>query len=156
MNFTSKTYDTSSSFSVHTMPKKHQKKEKVIVVYIPIASVIPRQKHLSKEEQIFKVFETLIQEYYHTSQLKLKDFAQKMHLSQAQLYRKVKALTNQSPITYLRLYRLGKAKELLEYSPSLSISEIAYQVGFNDPNYFSRTFSAFFGMTPSTMRQTFK
>lgn len=77
--------------------------------------------------------------------------ARALLLSEVQLYRKLKALTGKSTAIYMRSLRLHKALELLR-SSRLSISEIAYDVGFRDPNYFSRTFSQEFGMPPSEAR----
>ena len=76
-----------------------------------------------------------------------------MKLSQMQLYRKLKALTGQTPSLYLRSVRLYKAKELLR-NTGLTVSEIAYEVGFTDPAYFSRAFSEEFGVSPSESRKT--
>lgn len=76
--------------------------------------------------------------------------ASKMQLSKSQLFRKLKALTGKSPAIYIRSIRLQKGKELLQ-NPDLSIAEIAYEVGFKDPAYFSRTFSQEFGITPNTV-----
>ena len=68
-----------------------------------------------------------------------------------QLYRKIKALTGKSTALYMRSLRLHKAQELLR-TTQLTVSEIAYDVGFEDPNYFSRTFSQEFGTPPSEAR----
>jgi len=78
--------------------------------------------------------------------------ARAMLLSEVQLYRKIKALTGKSTAIYMRSIRLHKGLELLR-STSLTVSEIAYDVGFEDPNYFSRTFSQEFGTAPSEMRK---
>lgn len=74
-----------------------------------------------------------------------------LNMSQVQVYRKIKSLTNQTPTQYIRAKRLDKAVNLLK-TTSLNISEIAYQVGYSDPNYFSRTFHKEFGRTPSSFR----
>ena len=74
-----------------------------------------------------------------------------MALSQMQLYRKLKALTGQTPSLFIRSVRLQKAMQLLK-TTDLNISEIAYEVGFNDPAYFSRTFHEVFGAPPSGFR----
>ena len=73
-------------------------------------------------------------------------------ISQMQVYRKLKALTDQTPSQFIRLVRLKKGKELLLNS-NLTISEVAYEVGFTDPNYFSRTFQQEFGKSPSDFRK---
>lgn len=78
--------------------------------------------------------------------------ARTMLLSEVQLYRKIKALTGKSTAIYIRSIRLHKGLELLR-STDLTVSEIAYDVGFEDPNYFSRTFSQEFGAAPSEMRR---
>ncbi len=75
-----------------------------------------------------------------------------MHLSQMQLYRKLKALTGQTPSLFIRSVRLKKAKQLLK-TTDLNVSEIAYEVGFTDPAYFSRAFNEAFGISPSSFRK---
>lgn len=80
------------------------------------------------------------------------DLAEKMFLSVSQLFRKLKALTNQSTANYIRSIRLQKANELLRNS-KLRIAEIAYETGFSDPAYFSRTFLKEFGVSPSAVRK---
>ena len=62
-----------------------------------------------------------------------------------------KALTNRTPPQFIRSIRLQKAFELLK-TTDLTVSEVAYDVGFSDPNYFSRTFLEEFGTRPSVMR----
>lgn len=73
-------------------------------------------------------------------------------MSRAQLHRKLTALTGMSATHFIRSIRLQRAKELLE-TTSLTVSEIAYEVGFRDPNYFSRTFTEEFGTPPSETRK---
>jgi signal transduction histidine kinase/DNA-binding response OmpR family regulator len=70
------------------------------------------------------------------------------HLSQMQLYRKLKALTGKTPSQFIRSYRLQQALKLLQVG-ELNVSEIAYDVGFSDPSYFSRMFHKEFGKKPS-------
>lgn len=77
---------------------------------------------------------------------------QELHLSRSQLGRKVKALTGRSLSVYLRSLRLQKAKSLLQAS-DLSIKEIAYEVGFPTPNYFSTSYIDEFGETPTDTRE---
>lgn len=72
-------------------------------------------------------------------------------MSNTQLNRKLKALTGGTPSRFIRNVRLKKAKLLLENS-QMNISEVAYKVGFNDPNYFTRLFSEAFGQPPSKFR----
>ena len=73
-------------------------------------------------------------------------------LSPSQLYRKVKAAADQTPIGFIRNARLDRAKKLLAASKR-NISEIAYEVGFSDANYFSRTFHKEIGISPTDFRR---
>jgi len=72
-------------------------------------------------------------------------------MSRSQIFRKVKALRDQSPTLFIRSIRLQKAKELLQTS-KLSVAEIAYEVGFTTPSYFSTAFLEEFGKNPSDFR----
>lgn len=74
--------------------------------------------------------------------------AKKMHLSESQVYRKLKSITNKSTAIFIRSVRLQKAKELIQSSHK-TISEISYDVGFNDPSWFSKAFKEEFGYAPS-------
>ncbi|MDX1479834.1 MAG: hybrid sensor histidine kinase/response regulator transcription factor, partial [Saprospiraceae bacterium] len=74
-----------------------------------------------------------------------------MGSSRSQLHRKITALTGMSTAEFQRSIRLHRAKELLLGS-DMNVSEIAYEVGFRDPNYFTKAFSAAFGLTPSRFR----
>ncbi|NRB50573.1 MAG: helix-turn-helix transcriptional regulator [Saprospiraceae bacterium] len=86
------------------------------------------------------------------SDLSVNDLCRAVQLSHAHLYRKLKALTNLTPVQFIRYIRLKKARNLLENS-SMNISEIAYAVGFSDPNYFSRIYHKEMGVTPSESRK---
>ena len=73
-----------------------------------------------------------------------------LNLSESQLYRKLKATSGKSPTVFIRSIRLQKAKELIQTTDK-TISEVAYDVGFNDPSYFSRAFKDEFGHAPSAV-----
>ncbi|GAB4001951.1 two-component regulator propeller domain-containing protein [Spirosoma daeguense] len=75
-----------------------------------------------------------------------------MGMSRPVLFRKVKMLTGLSIIDLLRSTRLKKA-ELLLKQKKLSVAEVAFAVGFNDPKYFSRAFRAQFGQTPTDYKE---
>ena len=71
-----------------------------------------------------------------------------LSMSRSQLHRKLKALLDQGPNQFIRSFRLQRAHELLEKN-SATTSEIAYQVGFSSPSYFTKCFHEQFGYTPS-------
>jgi len=75
-----------------------------------------------------------------------------LHLSRMQVHRKLKAVCDKSTAQLIREMRLQKAHQLLKTTDS-TIAEVAYTVGFADPNYFSKVFAAFFGYLPSVTRK---
>lgn len=77
--------------------------------------------------------------------------AREMYVSRAQLYRKIKSLTGASPNHFIRDQRLDKSVRLLKKESS-NISEIALDVGFNNPSYFSKCFQKRFGVSPSKIK----
>jgi signal transduction histidine kinase/DNA-binding response OmpR family regulator/ligand-binding sensor domain-containing protein len=96
-------------------------------------------------QQLHAVF----QENYTDEQFNLEKLCLLIGMSSSQLDRKIKALTNQSPMQMLRLYRLEKAYHLLQQSKQLSISEVCFKVGFKNPSHFSRLFAKEYGKPPS-------
>lgn len=85
------------------------------------------------------------------SELNVDSLAAKMGLGRSQFYRKIKALTNYSPVELLRNLRLKRSRELL-LTTEMSISEVAYEVGFTAPAYFTRCYREQFGETPTELR----
>ena len=84
------------------------------------------------------------------SEFDVPQFCQLMNSSKTLLYSKLKSLTGQSATEFVRNIRLKEAKKLLlNNGHQYTIAEISYQVGFNDPLYFSRCFRKYFGVPPS-------
>ena len=94
----------------------------------------------------------LIHENISDSNFGSERLSQELHVSESQIYRKIKAITGKSTAVYIRSIRLQKGKELIQ-STDKTISEIAYDVGFNDPSWFSRAFKEEFGYSPSAVSQ---
>ncbi|MBI1227825.1 MAG: response regulator [Bacteroidetes bacterium] len=80
------------------------------------------------------------------------DLCREMGMSYPVLHRKLAALTSRSPAIFIRSVRLQAAKEML-LTTDAPISEIAYDCGFNDPKFFSRSFSQEFGVSPTSFRK---
>ena len=89
-----------------------------------------------------------IQDNLSDAEFGVPQLAAAIDMNQMQVYRKLKALTGKTPSQFIRSYRLQKGLELLQKG-ELNISEIAYDVGFTDPSYFSRVFQKEFGRSPS-------
>ena len=93
----------------------------------------------------------VIDENLSVPELGIADLCAAVHLGHTQLFRKLKALTGKHPTGFIRKVRLHKARTLLQ-TTELQVAEIAYDVGFTDPAYFSRAFSKEFGKPPSALR----
>ncbi|MCK9156595.1 MAG: response regulator [Paludibacteraceae bacterium] len=92
----------------------------------------------------------VLDEQYTNSQLSIEDMANHMCVSQSTLNRKVRSITGKTPLDVLNEYRMNKALQLLKSTQSnVSVGDIAYMVGFNDPAYFTKKFREFYGYTPS-------
>ncbi len=85
------------------------------------------------------------------SDISVEDLAADMNMSRVQLYRKVKAITGSSPVELLRTARLKRGYQLL-LTTDKSVSEVAYQVGFSAPSYFTKCFKEEYGMLPGEVR----
>nr|WP_165824047.1 hybrid sensor histidine kinase/response regulator transcription factor [Pseudochryseolinea flava] len=86
------------------------------------------------------------------SQLSVDSIASLFNLSRMHVYRKIKALTGKSVVEFIRMVRMKQAIKLMD-SHKLTLSEIAFEVGFNSASYFSRTFKEEYGRTPSEYLQ---
>lgn len=83
--------------------------------------------------------------------LRMDDLGSELSLSKVQMYRKVKALTGKTPAEVLREMRMQKAYSLLKQTDK-TISEVAAEVGFAIPGYFSASFKKQFGINPTELR----
>ena len=100
-----------------------------------------------RDKQFLKQLHAIIQKNLSDSEFGVEEIGKQIGLSRVQLYRKVKAMTGSSVVDLLRKARLAKAKRLLE-SRSMSVSEVAYDVGFSAPSYFTKCFKDEYGMLP--------
>jgi AraC-like DNA-binding protein len=82
------------------------------------------------------------------SQLGVEAIAAPLNLSRAQFYRKMKALTGKPVVEFIKMVRMKQAIKLMD-AHKFTLSEIAFEVGFNSPSYFSRCFKEEYGKTPS-------
>ncbi len=122
-------------------------------------SKIPKELGATEQEPALAMEDAFLQKARLAVEKKLADDGFDVHhlcrdlgMSRAQLHRKLTALTGKSTSHFIRSIRLQKAAGLLA-TTSLTVAEIAYEVGFRDPNYFSRTYSEEFGKAPSGSRK---
>lgn len=106
------------------------------------------EKHAVHEplmDRLTRVMET----HYGNSEFDSKELADAMGVSRRKLAELVKAETGQTPSQFIKEYRMNIAMEMLKEAGDMNIADIAFSVGFNDPKYFTRCFTKFYGKTPS-------
>ena len=100
------------------------------------------------DEKLIKNAIKLVEEYISDSEFSVEKLSKELGISRVHLYKKMISITGKSPIEFIRIIRLKRAAQLLRES-QLHISEIAYQVGFNNPKNFSKYFKEEFNVLPS-------
>ncbi|MEQ8703612.1 MAG: two-component regulator propeller domain-containing protein [Phaeodactylibacter sp.] len=108
----------------------------------------------SADEQFLDLALQVSEEQMGNADFTVEDFARALNVSRPLLFIKIKALTNLTPNNFLKEIRLKRAAQLLKQQ-KLNISEVAYQVGFRDPRYFSKCFQKSFGQTPTAFTENF-
>ncbi len=98
-------------------------------------------------------FKEVVEARLDDSDVSVEDLAADMNLSRVQLYRKVKSITDSSPVEILRTARLNRAYQLL-LTTDKSVSEVAYAVGFTAPSYFTKCFKDEYGKVPGEVRSS--
>lgn len=110
-------------------------------------SLLTKLPRRNKEQEFIMRFSSLINKQYTNKDLTADALAQLMNCSRSQLHTKLKTLTGLSTKEYLNDYRLILARQLL--ANGKSVAEVAFDVGFSDPNYFGRAFKKKYGTVPS-------
>ncbi len=124
----------------------NRRKEREAFSKRPFFPTSNMQMNKVDEEFINKVILTIEQNITDTN-LNVEHLADILCMSRSSLLRKIKSLSNLSPVDFIRLIRLRKAAELISEGQYL-ISDICFMVGINSPSYFSKLFMKQFGMTP--------
>jgi signal transduction histidine kinase/ligand-binding sensor domain-containing protein/DNA-binding response OmpR family regulator len=107
------------------------------------------QKSPVFEDEFLSKATQVVIEHLDEADFDVEHLEQALDMSKMQLYRKLKMLTSLAGNEFIRSIRLQQARVLLEKG-SLNVSEVAYQVGFNDPAYFTRAFKKQYGFAPKT------
>lgn len=115
------------------------------------ASSAPSYLPVDIENEFYARFLEIVRRDMGNPDLSIDALAAKMGMGRSQFYRKIKSLTNFSPVELLRNLRLQQARNMIT-TTDRSISEIAYEVGFTSPAYFTRCYREVYGETPSEVR----
>lgn len=133
-------------------------RKRVLEVYGSAASAVapaPEGPRRDAEDEFYRRFLDIVKAEMGQPELSVDRLAERMGMGRSQFYRKIKALTGLSPVELLRDMRLKRARDLL-LSTDKSVSEIAYEVGFSTPAYFTKCYREVFSETPSALRDRMK
>lgn len=118
----------------------------------PNSALAPETRAALEAEDVFvQKIRRYVEDHLSNPNLSVEELSRAMTMSYQNLHRKMTALTNRSPVQFVRTVRLQKALSLLQNTRQ-PIGDIAFLVGFEDPKYFSRVFTEEFGKPPSAMR----
>ena len=102
----------------------------------------------SMDEKLIKKAVAVVEANLAEAGFSVEELSKELAMSRVYLYKKMMAITGKSPIEFIRIIRLKRGAQLLEKS-QMSIAEVAYEVGFNNPRYFSKYFKEEYGMLPT-------
>ena len=102
----------------------------------------------SVDEKLVRDAVKLVEDNLLNKDFSVEEMSRMLAMSRVHLYKKLYSLTGKTPIEFIRFIRIQRAAQLLIKS-DLTVSEVAYQVGFNHPKYFARYFKDFYKMLPS-------
>ncbi|WP_456438437.1 response regulator [Psychroserpens sp.] len=117
-----------------------------------VKKVATKKKINDKNELFLNTIITCVHKHLDDTDFNAPSLAQELTMSDSQLYRKLKAISNTSTAVFIRKVRLEKAKELLQ-TTDLTVSEIVYSTGFSDPSWFSKVFKEEFNQSPTDFRK---
>lgn len=109
-------------------------------------------KVTSLDEKLIEAAVKYVEENMERTDLSVEELSRHLGMSRVHLYKRMRQVTGKTPIEFIRVLRLKRAAQLLRES-QLNVSEIAYQVGFNNPKYFSTYFKEEFGVLPSVYQE---
>ncbi len=104
------------------------------------------------DEQFIAQAIAIVEQHISDPDFSVEDMSRALHFSRVTLYKKLSSLTGKAPLDFIRHIRLKRAADLLAKS-QLTVAEIAYEVGFNDPKYFAKYFIKEFGIKPSAYKK---
>ena len=106
----------------------------------------------SVDEKFLTRLVEIVEENLGNEKFGVEQLGDALNMSRSQLHRKLTALLDQGPNQFIRTFRLQRAYDLLKQN-SATTAEIAYQVGFSSPSYFTKCFHEQFGYTPSEIHE---
>lgn len=106
----------------------------------------------NRDQQFIEKITAVIHKNIDNSEFEVSFITKELGIGRTLLHTKLKQILDLSATEFINTVRLREAQKLLIEMPDLNMSEVAYKVGFSDPNYFSRTFKKTFNISPTDFR----
>jgi AraC-like DNA-binding protein len=109
----------------------------------------------SLDEKLIQKAMEVVERNISNPDFSVEELSRELSMSRVNLYKKLLSITGHAPMEFIRIIRLKRAAQLLEKS-QLTVAEVAYQVGFNNPKYFTKYFKNMFKILPSAYAESKK
>lgn len=127
-----------------------QRRQKVREQFSSQTNVEPEKLTITTlDQKLLQQAISVVSEHMHEPDFNVDQLATIIGVHRTGLNRKLKFITGQTPIMFVRTLRLKRARQIIEADPSMPVSQVAYQVGFNSPRLFARYFQEEYGLKPS-------
>ncbi|MDR1403679.1 MAG: helix-turn-helix domain-containing protein [Tannerellaceae bacterium] len=107
-----------------------------------------------REKEFLAAANRIVEENGNNHSFDTKMWYEKLGMGRTRFFNRIKEITGMTPNDYLVYLKMNKGRQLLEQDAGFTIAEIAYQLGFNHPAYFSKCFKKQFGVTPQEYKRT--
>ena len=124
-----------------------QRKRLALKYRARLTTPMPSPHELSLDEKFLRKAKVMVEKNIGNPSFGVEQMADEIHLSRAQLFRKLKAITGLSPNEFINNIRLDKAAALIQAKADI-VTQISYSVGYNDQSYFAKRFRKKFGVSP--------
>lgn len=119
------------------------------ILQMPLQQIAQEEVQISFEQKLLRKAMGILQQSYSKAEFSIEELTQELQVSKIKCYRLFKDNLDKSPMELLVELRMQRAKSLIQSNTGMTISEISFECGYNDPKYFSKTFKKTFGITPS-------
>ncbi len=125
----------------------------VVSMQTAMTEIKPEEALTESDRQFIDALNEQIARRIGSEQIAIEELAEALHVSRSVFYRRLKSVVGQSPVEYLKEYRMQQAVKLLEERIDQPVADIAYSCGFSSPQYFNNVFRKRYHMTPSEWRK---
>jgi AraC-like DNA-binding protein len=106
-----------------------------------------------REQEFLAAANRVVEENWENPNFDTQQWSRELNMSRTRFFNQIKKMTGTTPNDYLLSLKMNKARTLLLQEKNYTVSEIAWQLGFTNPAYFSKCFKKQFGMTPQEYRR---